>query len=393
MEIKEIQKRLIEHGLDGWLLYDSHASNRFMHELLRLSPHLVMTRRVFYWIPASGEPVKILHRIEFDCLDNYLGTTLLYTSWNDLESQLAAVIGKMKRIAMEYSPKNANPYVSVVDAGTVELVRSLGPEVVSSDDLLQHFTSVLTEEQLVTHKAAASVLEQTIDNVWEMIADRLRLGKRITDYDVQRFILSEFTAKKCITEEGPICAVNAASSHPHYRASKERAIEIQKGDWILVDLWCKQDSPYAVYADITRVAVAASGATPKQQEIFSVVRHAQKKALEFVQQRFASNKIVQGYEVDNVCRQFIKDKGYGEFFLHRTGHNIDTQVHGAGAHLDNLETSDTRKLLPGTCFSIEPGIYLPDEFGVRLEHDVVINHSKEIEITGGIVESIACLVG
>jgi len=393
VDIQDIQQRLVEHELDGWLLYDHHASNRFMRDLLRLPSYLIMTRRVFYWIPSQGEPVKILHRIEEEALQAYQGKTLLYTSWSELESLLASVLKNTQRIAMEYSAKNANPYISVVDAGTIELVRSLGPEVISSDDLLQHFTSVLTDEQMSTHRAAAHILETTITNAWEMLAERLRRDKKVTDYDVQHFILSEFTAKKCITEEGPMCSINAASAKPHHRASKEQPVMIQKGDFILIDLWCKQDIPYAVYADITRVAVALPEPTPKQQEVFSVVRAAQKQALHFMQERLGAGKTVRGYEVDDVCRQLIKERGYGEFFLHRTGHNIDTQVHGAGANLDNLETSDQRKLLAGTCFSIEPGIYLPGEFGVRLEHNVLIGHEKQVEITGGVVESIACLVG
>lgn len=392
MDIGEIQKRLVEHEIDGWLLYDNHASNRFARELLHLPEQIIVTRRLFYWIPATGQPVKLLHKIEAESLDNYPGEKKLYISWSDLETKLSEILRNKGRVAMEYSPKNANPYVSVVDAGTVELIRGFGVEVVSSDDLLQHFTSVLTSEQIGMHQVAARVLEETIANVWEMLADRLRLGKKITDYDVQRFIQSEFTAKKCITEEGPICSVNLWSALPHHIATKEFPVEIQKGDYVLVDLWCKQDLPHAIYADITRVAVALPEPTPKQQQLFTIVKSAQELAFRFVQQRFANQEKVRGYEVDDVCRRYITEQGYGPNFLHRTGHNIDTQVHGAGAHLDNLETSDHRKILPGTCFSIEPGIYLEGEFGIRLEHDVVIKHNGEVEMTGGKVESIACLV-
>ena len=392
MEIHEIQKRLLEHEIDGWLLYDNHGSNRFARELLQIAPHLVITRRFFYWIPASGEPKKLLHLIEEGTLHNLPGEELLYLSWSELEQKVKALIGSAKRVAMEYSSFGANPYISVVDGGTIEMVRKLGVEVLSSDDLLQHFTSVLSEQQIQSHLQAASVLENTIDNVWEMIAHRVKVGKKITEYDVQKFIVSEFAANNCITEDGPTCAVNSHSAQPHYMATKQNTQEIQQGDFILVDLWCKLDVSYAIYADITRVAILGSEPTPKQQEVFSVVKEAQNQAYAFIESRFVAGEKVRGYEIDDVCRGVIIEKGYGDHFLHRTGHNIDTSVHGAGANLDNLESSDRRKILPCTCFSIEPGIYLPGEFGVRLEHDVVVNADLTLQITGGKEETISCLL-
>lgn len=392
MQIDEIQRRLVEHEIDGWLLYDNRASNRFVRTLLQMPEHIVTTRRFFYWIPAQGEPIKIVHRIEAEVLNGYPGETRHYLSWSELEEQLAQLLSHATRVAMEYSPKNGNPYVSVVDAGTIELVRSLGPEVISSDDLLQHFTSVLSEEQLETHRKAAKILNDTLANVWEMLGERLRQGKRVTDYDVQRFILSEFTANNCIAEAGPICSVNADTASPHHIASKERMIEIQPGDFILVGLWCKENLPQAIYADMTRVAVASSEPTPKQSTIFSILHEAQQKTLDFVLQRIKSQQVVRGYEVDDICRNYIVSQGYGDHVLHRTGHNIDTQVHGAGAHLDNLETSDRRKILCGTCFSIEPGIYLPDEFGIRLGYNVLVSHQGDVEVTGGIVNEIVALI-
>ncbi|MCH9608928.1 MAG: hypothetical protein S4CHLAM45_03330 [Chlamydiales bacterium] len=392
MEIGEIQKRLLEHEIDGWLIYDHHGSNRFARELFNLHPNLFITRRLFYWIPASGEPKKLLHFIEEGSLDHLLGEQLLYLSWAEFEEGVKKLVGSAGRIAMEYSPNGMNPNVSVVDGGTIELVRKMGTEVVSSDDLLQHFTSVLSEEQIDTHLKAADVLKSTIFNVWEMIADRLKQEKRITEYDVQKFIISEFMANKCITEDGPTCAVNGNSSHPHYIATKQSAAEIQRGDLILIDLWCKLDVPHGIYADITRVAVAASEPTPRQEEVFTVVANAQKAAYTFLKQRLENGEKVRGYEVDNICRQYIEEKGYGKFFTHRSGHNIDTQIHGAGANLDNFETSDRRKILPCTCFSVEPGIYLPDEFGVRLEYDILVKADNTPQITGGIEETIFCLL-
>ncbi len=391
-KIDRIQARLQEQEVDGWLIYDNHGSNRFAHELLSIPPYQVITRRFFYWIPKDGMPQKILHTIEAESLDALPGKKHLYLSWIELEAVLTKVLGDAKSIVMEYSPRNANPNVAVVDAGTIEFIRGLGIEVQSSADLLQHFTSVLNEAQIASHLEASAVLQTTLTRVWDLIADRLRAEKKITERDVQKFILSEFTAQNCITEDGPTCSVNDHSALPHYMATKESAREISIGDFILVDLWCKKDVPHGIYADITRVAVAAPQPTPHQEKIFQIVKTAQLKGIELIRTRMEKGEKVRGAEVDDVCRRYIEEAGYGEYFTHRTGHNIDTSVHGAGANLDNLETSDNRKILPGMCFSIEPGIYLPGEFGVRLESNVLVHHSRHIEVTGGLEETIICLL-
>ena len=391
MDIPVIQKRLCEHDIDGWLLFDNHGSNRFVRQLLSIPQHLVITRRLFYWIPKEGEPVLIAHKIEAENLEYLPGKQELYLSREELKAALSRVLKGVSKVAMEYSPGGANPYVSNVDGGTLDMVRE-HVEVVSSDDLLQHFTSVLDEKQIESHLAAAQVVESAVESAWDLIVDRLRAGKRITEYEVQKFILSEFAANNCIAEDGPTCAVNGHSAMPHYMARKSTAAEINKGDFILIDLWCKKDHPYAIYADITRVAIAAAEPTPKQDQVFEVVRMAQKKAFELLEERLKMGEKVRGFELDDACRSYIVEKGFGEFFTHRTGHNIDIEVHGSGAHLDNLETSDQRKILPCTCFSIEPGIYLPGEFGVRLEHDVLISSEGIPQITGGVEESILCLL-
>jgi Xaa-Pro dipeptidase len=391
-KIGEIQEILTEQKVDGWLLYDHHGSNRFARQLLALSSHQVLTRRIFYWIPKEGEPQKILHRIEAEGLDPMPGRKHLYLSWIELEQVVQKVLKKAKRILMEYSPRGANPYVSAVDAGTIEMIQGMGIEVMSSADLLQRFTSVLDEKQIHSHLEAASVVQTTVLRAWDLIADSIRNERRITEYDVQKFILSEFTAHNCVTEDRPICAVNGHTALPHYTPSKQSAKQIGRGDFILIDLWCKKDLPHAIYADITRVAVALPHPTPKQQQVFEVVKIAQKKGIDFVTERIKAGQIVKGAEVDDVCRNHIKACGYGDYFTHRTGHNIDTSVHGAGANLDNLETSDYRQLLPGMCFSIEPGIYLAGDFGMRLESNVVIKHDWSVEITGGMEENIVCLL-
>jgi Xaa-Pro dipeptidase len=390
-KIKEIQQCLVEQKVDGWLLYDNHGSNRFIPQLLAISPHQVLTRRFFYWIPKVGEPQKILPRIEAESLDQMPGTKHLYLSWLELEQEIKKVLKNAKRILMEYSPRGANPHVSLVDAGTLELIEELGVEVLTSADVLQRFTSVLDEKQIALHLEAASVVEATVARAWDFIAETIRHKRDLTEYDVQQFILNEFKARNCVSEAGAICAVNGHSALPHYMATQKSAKKIVQGDFILIDLSCKKDVQEGIYADITRVAVAAAHPATKQQEVFEVVKMAQKKGIDFVRERIESGKSVKGFEVDDICRNHIRACGYGEYFIHRTGHNIDTHVHGAGANFDNLETSDHRQLLPGMCFSIEPGIYLANEFGVRLESNLLIRPDCSVQVTGGVEESIVCL--
>ena len=391
-KIKTIQKHLAEQNVDGWLLYDNHGSNRFARQILEIPPHAVLTRRFFYWIPKVGIPQKIVHRIEAESLTDTPGTIHLYLSWHELKTALKEILQGAQQIVMEYSPAGANPTVSVVDGGTLEMVREMGVKILSSADLLQPFTSVLSERQIETHLAAAAVLEATVQRTWEWISDHLRKERPITEYDVQQLMQHEFRQADCITEEGPICAVNAHTAMPHYAATELGAQKIVRGDFILLDLWCKKNRPDAVYGDIARVAIADSAPTQLQQKVFEIVKIAQKKGIEFVRSKMQAQQPIRGADVDDVCRGYIQACGYGDYFTHRTGHNIDTQVHGTGAHLDNLETADDRLLLPGMCFSVEPGIYLPGEFGIRLESDLLIHLDGSVEITGGFEENITCLL-
>lgn len=389
--LPQIQALLSQQGLDGWLLYDFRRSNDLACRFLGISQDKILTRRFFYWIPAKGMPVKIVNVIEIHNLDHLPGQVLSYKTWQEFEIALAATLKGSHRIAMEYSPRNALPYVSKVDAGTMELVRGHGVDVVSSADLLQSFSSVWTPKQLETHLKAAEVLSSTVEKTWRHIAASLQSNKPLTEYEVQQFMREEMARQGCVSSDSPICAVNAHSANPHYSAEAKHSSVIQAGDFILIDLWCKQDLPDAVYADITRVGVAASQPTRKQSEIFAIVKKARDAATDLVRSRFAEGKVLKGYEVDQCCRKIIADAGYGDYFVHRTGHNIDVEDHGNGAHLDSLETMDQRQLLPGTCFSIEPGIYLPGEFGVRLEYDIYVYQDGKIEITGGVQEHITCL--
>lgn len=388
-----IQKRLEHNHLDGWLFYDFRHSNDIACEFLEIPPEVLLTRRFFYWIPKTGEPVKLVSQVEPHVLQHLPGSTRTYRSWQEFNSVVAEFLKGATRIVMEYSPKNELPYISKVDAGTMEMVRETGVEVLSSANLLQSFTSLWDAAKLEMHLAAADVLDKTAAKTWHYIANQLSRGERITDYDVQQFMLHELTQNNCISESPPICAVNACSADPHYSPNREKPVAINKNDFILIDLWCKQKLPGAVYADITRVGVAAAKATEKQQTIFQIVQRAQQQATELVRKCFAESIPLMGSEVDQVCRKVIEDAGYGAFFVHRTGHNIDMQDHGKGAHLDSLETQDNRLLLPGTCFSIEPGIYLPGEFGVRLEYDIFVHRLGWIQITGGIQNAIVTMDG
>jgi len=294
-------------------------------------------------------------------------------------------------VAMEYSPNNAIPYISKIDGGTIDLIRSFGIKVVSSGSFLPYFTAVLDETQAQSHIRAGQVLDRVVQGAWDWIALYLKQGKKLTEYDVQQKILQDFQQQGVITDGDPIVCVNANSADPHYFVEKGNSAEIIPGDFILIDMWCKEPYPRSVYADITRVGVAAKHPAAKQEEIFQIVRKAQKAATDFVIKRFQEKKTILGYEVDDVARHVIIQSGYGPQFLHRTGHNIGEELHGSGAHLDNLEMHDIRPILSGTCFSIEPGIYLEGEFGVRLEYDLYVDRQGNVQIVGGSQDAITCL--
>ncbi len=390
MDIAAIQKNLSQLQLDGWLIYDFRKANDLACRLLKIPEEQMLTRRFFYWIPQKGNPVKLVHAIEQHVLDHLPGDRRTYHRWQQLESRLSELLNGARRVAMEYSPKNALPYLSKVDGGTLDLVRSFGPEVVSSGSLLQAASSVMTEAQVASHFEAADILDRTVAEAWDHIRDHLSVGKKLTDYDVQQFILQRFSDADCATSGAPIVAVNGDSADPHYVPDRDHQVVIKEGDFVLIDLWCKRREPNAIYGDICRVGVVGRP-TEKQNMIFHIVQQAQQAALDLIRERCAAKQSVRGYEADQAARDVIEAAGYGEFFTHRTGHNIFVNDHGDGAHLDNFETKDDRILLPGTCFSIEPGIYLPEEFGVRLEYDVYIDHALKVHVTGGTQSSIELL--
>jgi Xaa-Pro aminopeptidase len=384
----EVQKEMAIQQIDGWLLYDYKGSNPLASAFLEIPKDKMLTRRLFYWLPREGDPIKILPQIEPHTLDHLPGIKMLYKGWEDLEKSLFSLPLKGANIAMEYSPHNALPAVSRVDAGTVELLRTQGACIVSSANLLQKYTSVWSEKQLQSHLAAADVLGEVVKQTWKYIENSLKDHIAINEYHVQQFMLDYMSQAKCIAKNPPICAVNAHSADPHYTPTEKYSWPIKEGDFILLDLWCKQEEPGSVYADITRVGVAAAEPLPVHQEIFQIVKKAQGQATLFIKDNYEGGRPIEGWQVDQMCRDIISNAGHGEHFIHRTGHNIGEEVHGLGANLDNFETHDFRLLLPGTCFSVEPGIYLPDQFGVRLEYDIYLHPSGYMQVTGGIQEEI-----
>ena len=364
--------------VDGWLFYDFRGSDPLAYRILLLDPTQHVTRRWYYWIPRSGEPVKILHKIEPHMLEELPGQVQQYVSWDQQRLFLASLLRGQRRIAMQYSPFNAVPYLSRVDAGTIELIRSFGPDVVSSADLVQRFEAVWTEEQLESHRYAVTALRDIVDEAFSHVASCLTNGHPLSEYDLQQFILSRIRDAGMTTSSAPIAAVDAHSADPHYGPTKSSSSLITRDNLVLIDLWAKQTAPGSVYGDITWTGYTGMQVPAKQRMIFEYVRRGRDAALLFVQDQVSTGRFPCGWEVDDVCRNTIRAAGYGDFFIHRTGHSIGEDVHGNGANIDNLETQDSRRLLPRTCFSIEPGIYLPGEFGIRSELDVYVSDREAI---------------
>ncbi|HWP83273.1 MAG TPA: M24 family metallopeptidase [Bacteroidota bacterium] len=381
-KIQDIQAVLQEEGVDGWLLYNFRGSNPVASRILNLPSHLMFTRRYFYFIPAAGSPRKLVHAIEQENLDVLPGEKLIYATWRSLEEQLRALVRGSKRVAMEYSPRNAIPYVSIVDAGTLELVRDAQVEIISSANLVARFEACWDDVQARDNFETAQHLREIVDLVFSFIKRCVKDGKAVTEYDVQQFMLSEFKARGLTTESDPNCSVNANSANPHYEPTKEVHSPIKPGDFVLIDLWAKKNKPRSVYADITWTGFVGESVPDEYQKVFEVVKGGRDAALKFAQDSLKAGKTIRGYEVDDAARNFIKAKGYAEYFVHRTGHSIGEQIHANGANMDNFETHDDRRILPRSSFSIEPGIYLPGKFGIRSEIDVYISPSNEVIVTG-----------
>ncbi|MFT4112423.1 M24 family metallopeptidase [Silvibacterium sp.] len=384
--LDSIQAALREAGLDGWLFYDHHHRDPIAYRILGLPANAHVTRRWYYFVPAVGEPRKLVHRIEAGRLDTLPGTKGVYSSWQELESGLETMLRPFTKFAMQYSPRNAIMYVSMVDAGTVEFLREKGKTIVSSADLVSQFEAVLSTAAITSHFEAQAAIDTILAEGFREIGRRLRPASgsavRTTEFDIVQW-LSEAMRRESLTwENGPNVSVNENSADSHYEPTAEGSREIRNGDFVLIDIWGRKDRPDTCYYDITWTGVAGREPSDEEQKVFSIVTAARDAAIHAVTSAYAQRRPIAGWEADEACRKVITDAGYGPWFTHRTGHNIGFEIHGSGAHLDNLETHDERLLLPHTCFSVEPGIYL-EKFGLRSEIDMITSNEKAV-VTGRI---------
>lgn len=383
-DITAFQTAVREAGADGWLFYDFRRSNAIAHRVLGLPTQAFFTRRWFYYVPAQGVPVAIVSAVEAHALASLPGELRVYRTWGELRALLAEAVSGARQVAMEYVPLNGIPYCSLVDAGTVELVRSLGPAVVSSADFAQQFEAILTEEQIASHRRAGQALQRAGDRVYAWIRERMLTGAAITEYDIQRE-LTEYMLGEGLhvaDDELPLVAVNGNAANPHYSPSVARHAPAQPGDVLLIDFSAPLAEPRAIVADYTWMAVLGERVPQRAATLFEIIREARDTGVTMLRDAFRTGSRIEGCAVDDAVRVVIAEAGYGAAFVHRTGHNIGERVHGNGAHLDNLETHDTRPLLVNTCVSMEPGIYLPDEnIGLRTEVNVLLLPG-DIEVTG-----------
>ncbi|HTW67321.1 MAG TPA: M24 family metallopeptidase [Bryobacteraceae bacterium] len=389
MLIPDIQSALQEEHLDGWLFFDHHQRDPLAYRILRLDPKSVATRRWYYFIPAHGEPKGLVHAIESHALAGLPGDVRKYSSWSAQLDGIRDLLAGHRKIAMQYSPNCSIPYVSLVDGGTIELVRSTGVEVVTSADLVQLFEARWTAGQLEMHLEAGRRVDRVRAEAFQKIAAALAASQTITEWDVNRFIRTGFEKSGLLTDHGPIVAVNANMSDPHYEPTPESSREIHLGDAVLIDMWAKLDLPHSVFYDITWTGFCGAAPPSALQNIFDVVRDGRDRAIERVQTAVSRGELIHGFDVDDAARAYIAEQGFGAYFIHRTGHSIGEEVHGTGANMDNLETHDERRIIPRTCFSIEPGVYLP-EFGIRSEVNVYVG-AKQAQVTGQVQQQLVAI--
>ena len=405
--VRDIQAALREAGVDGWLFYDFRGSDPLAYRILKLDVRGITTRRWFYYVPAAGEPTKIVHSIERGKLDQLPGRKLVYLPWQQLHEYLRDTLTRRRqgalvhtqrgnlrvytrrgiprnpgRIAMQYSPNNDIPYMSRVDAGTIELIRSFGVTPVPSADLVQRFEAAWTPAQFEMHREASDKIRRIIMQAFDEIARRVRADVPTTEYDIQQFMVRRYEEEGLMSDnEPPIVAVNQNAANPHYEPTRERHAPIRRGDFVLFDVWAKLKKPGAVYTDQSWTGYVGESVPEEYTRIFNIVREARDAAVKFVQESMRAGRVIKGADVDDVSRGVIKRAGYGAQFIHRTGHSIGEEVHGNGANIDNLETRDARRIIPGITFSIEPGIYLEGRFGIRSEIDVHVTERDAI-VTG-----------
>jgi Xaa-Pro dipeptidase len=375
------QEALRGAGIDGWLFFDFRGMDPIARRILALDPNRVSTRQWFYFVPAEGEPRKLVHGIETNALKDLPGEAIVYVSWQSMREGLVPLLGSVRRVAMQYSPLNEVPYVSKVDAGTVELVRSVGVEVISSCDLVQLFDATLTPGQLEGHRRVAKVLRSLVDEVFSFVASNVAASRSLNERAVVSFLEKRLADHELCHDHSPIIAAGPHSADPHYEVPLTGSATLQRGDVLLVDVWAKERTASSVYADITWTAFIGNQVPKDVQSVFAVVRNARDAVIARARKAFRSGEAIRGFELDRVTRGVIDEAGYGKYFIHRTGHSIHEEVHGNGANLDDLETHDTRLMIPRTLSSVEPGIYLPGRFGIRSEVDLY-HAESDVEVTG-----------
>lgn len=389
--IQDIQNFLAqEKGLDGWLIYDFRGNNALGIALLGIDTHQLLSRRFYYWIPKKGSPVKIVHYIEDTILKDLPGQQIAYESWQSLDAALLSILKGKKKIAMEHSPMGAIPVLSTLDAGLYEWLQAKKIEVVNSWVIAKNFICRWDADQLKAHKAAAKFLEQTFTTSFEKVHEALCSRKKITEYSLQQDILKSFEAHKFTTDHAPVVAVGPNSVIGHYSPTKALDTRITKDSLLLIDIWCKKNNGRAPFADFTQVAYFGKNPPKEMVKVYSIVKEAQTAGIDYVIKSLSKGKEVFGCDVDDVCRNIIEKHGYGKYFVHRTGHNIHTMLHGLGPNIDNYETHDARPLMPRTCYSVEPGIYLPKAFGIRLESNIFITDKNSVEVTGHTPDTLPC---
>jgi Xaa-Pro dipeptidase len=389
-DIKAIQSEMRDSKIDGWLFYDHHHRDPIAANILGVGSNGMATRRWFYFIPAKGEPRKLVHRIEQGALDGLDGNKLVYSGWEELHKNLPKLLAGSKTIAMQYSPENNIPYIGLVDAGTIELLRKFKKKIVSSANLVQKFEASWSHEQAQGHFEAGRIVDRITREAFARAAEFVKEGKPLTEDQLQQWIVDEFHARGLTSAEPPIVAVQPNNGNPHYAPVAGSSRPIRAGDLLLLDIWAKREIAGSVYYDITWVGYLGNRVPDSYAKIFRIVREARDNAVKFIQEAVAKRREIHGWEVDRVARKTIEKAGYGKYFVHRTGHSIGQEVHGNGANMDGLETRDDRKIVPHTCFSIEPGIYLP-EFGIRSEVNVYVDE-KEARVTGAVQEEILPLL-
>ncbi|MDE0101056.1 MAG: M24 family metallopeptidase [Bryobacterales bacterium] len=386
MDLLAIQEQIRERRLSGWLLFDHHVRDPIAYRVLGLDSSGHVSRRWYYWIPGEGEPVKVVHAIEDARLDSLPGSKRVYSSWQSHHAQLAATLRGARTVAMQYSPQCMIPVVSLVDAGTVDLVRSLGVEVVTSAALVQYFEARWTPQQREGHIETGRRVDEVLRLAFQRIRHDIDAVGASSEFAIAQFILNRFRDSGLVASDTPIVGVNANSGDPHYGPSPASSRPIREGDFVLIDLWAKLDIEKSVYYDITWTGFCGERPPERIQEVFEIVVAARDAALRAADTAVRRGTAIAGWEIDESGRSVIESAGYGERFVHRLGHSIGEEVHGNGANMDNLEMRDDRPIIPDTCFSIEPGIYLP-EFGVRSEIDCLVS-SDGASATGAVQTEI-----